>query len=63
MATDDAILLHMHQGLVSKCAVGDEDEDSEPDSKSANKNKEEQGDFNGTFYDVRIKTHYFRNQR
>lgn len=54
MATDEAMLLHMHQGLASPCDEPDENEKQEqqPDEK-----------FNGVYYDVRIKTHYFGTNR
>ena len=73
LATDDAILLHMHQGLVNPCDEDSENEvgageDDSPDGdqspskkrKSAElQNQEADPDFNGTYYDVRIKMHYF----
>lgn len=71
LATDDAMLLHMHQGLASPCDVEDENAE-EAAAKAEEKKKEEENkpveqgqssQFNGVYYDVRIKTHYFGTQR
>ena len=65
LATDEAMLLHMHQALVSACIFEDDDDDEgrEQDAGKQVANDNEKGAQNGTYYDVRIKTHYFRNQR
>lgn len=74
LATDDAMLLHMHQGLVNPCdeesendiaGSGVEASGDQPKKKSWEERQKEDADadFNGTYYDVRIKTHYFGTQR
>ena len=62
LATDEAMLLHMHQGLASPC---DQEVDDEGNLivKQGEDKQEEDPDFNGVYYDVRIKTHYFGTQR
>ena len=60
LATDDAMLLHMHQGLTSPC---NEDEDEGAEGKEAQEVKTSDKNFNGVYYDVRVKTHYFGTQR
>ena len=58
LATDDVMLLHMHQGLASPC---NEDEEEGTEGKEGQEVKQQTQDknFNGVYYDVRVKTHYF----
>ena len=60
LATDDAFLLHMHQGVFSPCEEDDEDnEDGIAPEKMKSLDDKMDESFNGVYYDVRIKTHYF----
>lgn len=65
MATDEAVLLHMHQGLASPCDERkyNETEQKEPLTKDEGANAADKDNFNGVYYDVRIKSHYFGIQR
>jgi len=61
IATDEAVLLHMHQGLISPCddRQYNETEQKEPLIKEEVPSAGDKDNFNGVYYDVRIKTHYF----
>ena len=61
IATDEAMLLHMHHGLQAVCDqdVSDEDEEQAPKPKE----EEKKDDSFGSYYDVRIKTHWSGSNR
>lgn len=69
MATDDAVLLHMHQGLASPCDdVGEDGTNGNQKDKQTEQEQQAQAgadsnEFNGVYYDVRIKAHYTGTQR